>query len=61
MFSNKKTSIAGLFMILGVVAKVLTGGISNVTAEDAAVAMGGVGLVMAKDHNVTGGTVPNKN
>lgn len=60
MFSNKKTSIAGIFAVLGVIGKVLTGGISNITAEDAAIAIAGVGLVLAKDHNVTGGTVPNK-
>lgn len=57
MITNWKTSLAGLAMIftaLGDVAHALsTGQMPNLQVDIAAVT-GGCGLLLAKDHNVTG-------
>ena len=52
---NWKTTLAGVLAALGVAAKLLTGG--PLGAEDLGVLAAAVGLLVAKDHNVTGGTV----
>ena len=52
---NWKTTLAGLFMLLGIVGKDLGAGKID-PATDFAGVMGAVGLIAAKDHNVTGGT-----
>lgn len=53
---NWKTTLAGLFMLLGIVGKDLQAGKID-PATDFAGVMGAVGLIAAKDHNVSGGTV----
>jgi hypothetical protein len=59
---NWKTTAAGAAMILGAVADVLTQ-LSNSSWDitrlqlDFTAAAGGVGMLFAKDHNVTGGDV----
>lgn len=52
---NWKTTLAGLFILLGIVGKDLQKGTVD-PATDFAGVSGAVGLIMAKDHNVTGGT-----
>lgn len=54
---NWKTTTTGAIVILGVVAKVMNGGVSNISMSDITTLIGGIGLIMAKDSNVTGGTV----
>ena len=52
---NWKTTLAGVAAILSVITKVVTtGGIDWQT--DAPAIMAGIGLIAAKDSNVTGGT-----
>jgi len=52
---NWKTTIAGTAALLGIVAKVINGGALEATDLTAAIAA--IGLLFAKDHNVSGGTV----
>lgn len=52
---NWKTTVAGIAAVLGVVAKVVSSG--HMDAADIGAFTAGVGLIMAKDHNVTGGNV----
>lgn len=52
---NWKTTLAGILAILGVAVKIASTGQGD--ASDLAAFLAGVGLLMAKDHNVTGGTV----
>ena len=64
MFKNWQTSAAGIGAILGAVAAIATSvshgqmpDITQISILFAAVSSG-IGLLNAKDHNVTGGTVP---
>lgn len=52
---NWKTTVAGIAALVAVVAKMVNGGVPN--TEDIAVIAAAAGLLMAKDHNVTGGSV----
>jgi hypothetical protein len=57
---NKKTTLAGLASLLtgaaGVVHSISAGDFSNIQASIAAI-IAGIGLLAAKDHNVTGGSI----
>ena len=53
---NWKTTLAGISALLAVAVKVVNG--SGVGAEDIAIITGALGLLFAKDGNVTGGTKP---
>lgn len=53
---NWKTTLAGLFMILGIIGKDLKAGKVDPLTDFAGVSAA-VGLINAKDDNVTGGTV----
>ncbi len=58
--TNKKTNITGFGMIFAGIAEILTGmsGDGNVNWQLVLTSIiGGIGLVSAKDGNVTGGTV----
>ena len=59
--TNWKTTAAGGAAVLGVVVHVLnavsTGDFSGIGAADITSLIAGVGLLFAKDNNVTGGTV----
>ncbi len=52
---NWKTTLAGVAALLAVAAKVVNGHFDP--ALDGAAVMAGIGLIFAKDSNVTGGTV----
>jgi hypothetical protein len=55
-----KTTIAGIGMILGALAKgaeALSGGTALDLALILPLVIGGIGLMFAKDSNVTGGTI----
>ena len=60
MIKNSKTTILGaitvLSALLNAVQNMLTGAPVDWTATVAAITAG-IGLIMAKDHNVTGGTI----
>jgi hypothetical protein len=53
---NWKTSLGGIAALLSVVAKIANG--HSLDATDFALVASAIGLLFAKDHNVTGGTVP---
>jgi len=53
---NWKTTLAGIAALISVVAKVANGGAID-TATDVPVVITAIGLLVAKDGNVTGGTV----
>ena len=59
MFKNWKTTSAGILMILGGVYALATTHplTQEVLMASAAAILGGIGLIFAKDNNVTGGTV----
>jgi hypothetical protein len=50
--TNWKTAFSGIAAIVAVVAKVVNG--TGIGAEDIALVMGAVGLIFAKDKDVTG-------
>lgn len=52
---NWQTKLSGLGMLIGVAIKAYTSGHFD-WAADGATVMGGIGLLSAKQHNVTGGT-----
>ena len=52
---NWKTSATGIAAVLGAIAHMLT--TRTIGAEDITAIFTGVGLIFAKDGNVTGGTV----
>ena len=52
---NWKTTLAGAAALLSVVAKIVVSG-SIDWATDGPAILAGIGLIAAKDHNVTGGT-----
>jgi hypothetical protein len=59
MFKNWKTTSAGLVMIIGGIASIYFSkplDANTITASATAI-LGGVGLLFAKDNNVTGGTI----
>lgn len=51
---NWKTSFLGVLSIATIGVKLANGG--SISNEDIGVIIAGVGLLLAKDHNVTGGT-----
>lgn len=53
MVMNWKTTFSGVAMILAVVAKIISHDF-QIGAEDVATIMGGIGLLTAKDKDVTG-------
>jgi hypothetical protein len=53
---NWKTTLTGIAAILAVVAKVLADP-TSLNASDVGAVIAGIGLLTAKDHNVTGGAV----
>ena len=55
MMKNWKTTLAGIAAILSVATKIVTTGSIN-WETDAPAIMAGIGLIAAKDSNVTGGT-----
>jgi hypothetical protein len=57
MWKNWRTTLAGIGTLLAVAIKVATEGVGAFTSTDAALVTGAIGLVMAKDSNVTGGTI----
>lgn len=54
---NWKTTLAGAAALLAIASKVITTGHLDF-ATDGPALMAAVGLLAAKDHNVTGGTTP---
>jgi len=57
---NPKTTITGIGAILtglGVFGHALSTGDYSHTAEGITAIVAGIGLILAKDHNVTGGTI----
>lgn len=54
---NWKTTIAGIAALMAVISKVYTVGHLDFAADGPAI-MAALGLLMAKDFNVTGGTSP---
>lgn len=53
---NWKTTLAGLFMLLGILGKDMNAGKIDPTTDITGV-IAAAGLIAAKDANVTGGTV----
>ena len=53
---NWKTSLAGVSTILAVFTKIVNGHVDWGT--DIPILIAAIGLLVAKDHNVTGGSVP---
>lgn len=54
--NNWRTTLAGVAAIIGIAAKVATTGHFDLALDGPAIAAG-IGLIAAKDSNVTGGTV----
>jgi hypothetical protein len=54
---NWKTTIAGVAALLAIISKAVTSGHLEFST-DVPAAIAAVGLLFAKDHNVTGGTSP---
>jgi len=52
---NWKTTFAGIVALLTVISKVIMGGVGSVDVGDLGVITAGIGLLTAKDHDVTGG------
>lgn len=52
---NWKTTLAGVAGLISVISKVV--GEGKITADDVALALAALGLLFAKDCNVTGGTL----
>jgi hypothetical protein len=60
MLTSKKTTVLGILSILGALVGAATAFFSGHPVDFASLAaavMAGVGLIAAKDHNVTGGTI----
>lgn len=60
MLASKKTTILGILAILGALVSAGSSMLQGHPVDFASVAsaiMAGIGLITAKDHNVTGGTV----
>lgn len=55
MIKNWKTTLAGIAAIVSVVARVVADP-GTLTATDVTALLAALGLLFAKDHNVTGGT-----
>lgn len=53
--ANWKTTLAGLAALLAIASKIATVGHVDF-ANDVPAAAAAVGLILAKDHNITGGT-----
>lgn len=56
MFSNWKTSIAGLGIILGTVLPAVSKPSTLLDADSLTKLVAAIGLIVARDHNVTGGS-----
>jgi hypothetical protein len=54
-FKNWKTTLAGVAAVIGTISHCVSAG--TVTSIDIAAFTAGVGMIFAKDHNVTGGDV----
>lgn len=61
MFKNWKTTSAGIIMVLGGITTLVFANhplTSEAIMGAATAILGGIGLMFAKDNNVTGGTTP---